>query len=99
MLFIILPIKQFLYTRLNDISLQLTSLFLGFFISTILSTMPTQTGDWGIIGASIIVTFNELISKLIYKNKNTRIIILEIINSIKIGIIYGLFVDAFKLGS
>lgn len=99
MFFIILPLKKFFYTRLNDISIQLTSLFFGFFISTILSTMPTQTGDWGIIGASIIVTFYEIISKLIYNNKNTRIIILEIINSIKIGIIYGLFVDAFKLGS
>jgi len=70
-----------------------------------LSTVPAQTGDWGIIAGSIIVTLNEIISQIIYSykdnsgNNTNRLSILEIINSIKIGIIYGLFVDAFKLGS
>ena len=70
-------------------------------MSSILSTITAHTGDWGIMSASIIITFNELLSKIIYNNgfnhKNHRIIFF--INDIKIGIIYGLFVDAFKLGS
>nr|YP_009295819.1 hypothetical protein Schim_073 [Schimmelmannia schousboei]AOM64754.1 hypothetical protein Schim_073 [Schimmelmannia schousboei] len=85
--------------KLNSLSLHLISLFLGFFISTVLSTMLAQTGEWGIIVGSIIVTSNEILSKIIYSKKASRSIIIDIINSIKIGIIYGLFVDAFKLGS
>jgi len=73
---------------------------MGFFISSILSTIPAQTGDWGIISAAIIVTFNETLSKLIYGRKVYKnIILINLINQIRIGIIYGLFVDAFKLGS
>ena len=73
---------------------------LGFFIASILSTIPTQTGDWDIISAAIIVTINENLSKLIYKTKiKSNVFFINLINQIKIGIIYGLFVDAFKLGS
>nr|YP_009745207.1 hypothetical chloroplast RF20 [Halymenia maculata]QIG87217.1 hypothetical chloroplast RF20 [Halymenia maculata] len=75
------------------------SLLLGFFTATIISTIPSQTGDWGILAGAIIVTCNESISKLIYNSHHNRINILNIINCVKIGIIYGLFVDAFKLGS
>lgn len=88
--------------KFRFLSLRLISLLLGFFLSTILSTIPAQTGDWGIIAGSIIVTLNEIISKWIYtqnKINYNRLWIIEIINSIKVGIIYGLFVDAFKLGS
>nr|YP_009019688.1 hypothetical protein [Gracilaria salicornia]AHH24656.1 hypothetical protein [Gracilaria salicornia]UAD87570.1 hypothetical protein [Gracilaria salicornia] len=69
-------------------------------MSTVLSTLPSQTGDWGIIAGSIVVTFNEIISKHIYKlKKNYKFLSLYTFNYIRIGIIYGLFVDAFKLGS
>nr|YP_010195911.1 hypothetical protein LK221_pgp144 [Gracilaria bursa-pastoris]UAD83308.1 hypothetical protein [Gracilaria bursa-pastoris] len=70
-------------------------------MSTVFSTIPAQTGDWGIIAASIIVAVNEIISKNIYKNvkKNHKFFPLYLLNYIRIGIIYGLFVDAFKLGS
>nr|QOS04653.1 hypothetical protein [Sarcopeltis skottsbergii] len=61
--------------------------------------MPAQTGDWCIVGSSMIVTIYEIISKLIYSQKNNTLKIPSIINHIKIGIIYGIFVDAFKLGS
>nr|YP_009244496.1 hypothetical protein Gchil_083 [Agarophyton chilense]AMK96738.1 hypothetical protein Gchil_083 [Agarophyton chilense]ASP44632.1 hypothetical protein [Agarophyton chilense]UAD84333.1 hypothetical protein [Agarophyton chilense] len=72
-----------------------------FFLSTVFSTIPSQTGDWGIISGSIIVAFNEIISKNIYKylKKNYALMIISTFNCIRVGIIYGLFVDAFKLGS
>nr|YP_009397813.1 hypothetical protein [Sonderella linearis]ARW66999.1 hypothetical protein [Sonderella linearis] len=73
---------------------------LGFFFSNILSTIPAQTGDWGIMSAAIIITTNEILSKIIYKKNIIKPYnLIKIINNIKIGIIYGLFVDAFKLGS
>lgn len=52
------------------------------------------------MSGSIIVTLNEITNKKIYSNKNvSQYLIIQLLNNIKIGIIYGLFVDAFKLGS
>nr|UAD84132.1 hypothetical protein [Gracilaria changii] len=70
-------------------------------MSTVFSTIPSQSGDWGIIVGSIIVTFNEIISKYTYKYMKNHhdFLNLYIFNYIRIGTIYGLFVDAFKLGS
>nr|YP_009398418.1 hypothetical protein [Lophocladia kuetzingii]ARW67604.1 hypothetical protein [Lophocladia kuetzingii] len=81
-------------------NINLLCLMLGFFLANILSTLPAQTGDWNIISGGIIATCNEIISKFIYKNKYIqKIVTINFINNIKIGILYGLFVDAFKLGS
>lgn len=88
-----------LYYSLSELTTGLISLLLGFFISTGLSTIPGQTGDWGIIAASLIVATTELASKIIYSNQNKLTTRINLINNFKIGIIYGLFVDAFKLGS
>jgi hypothetical protein len=92
---------------LNSLGIQLLNILLGFFAATALSTIPAQTGDWGIVAAAIIVTNQEIISKIIYKYKSLKpvrhnffiTIFLKYCNNIKIGILYGLFVDAFKLGS
>lgn len=52
------------------------------------------------MSGSIIVTLNEITNKKIYSNKNiNQHFIVQLLNNVKIGIIYGLFVDAFKLGS
>lgn len=88
-----------LYYSLNELTTGLISLLLGFFISTGLSTIPGQTGDWGIIAASLIVAATELTSKIVYSNRKKLNIKINLINNFKIGITYGLFVDAFKLGS
>nr|WMP12224.1 Ycf20 [Laurencia verruciformis] len=65
-----------------------------------MSTVPAQTGDWNIISGAIIVTCYEMISRILYKSsiKKTSFTI-SLINNFKVGIVYGLFVDAFKLGS
>lgn len=92
---------QIFNNRLADLSLGVLSMLLGFFISNTLSTIPGQTGDWGIIGAAIIVTCYEITSKKMYTNslfKKENFVLLHI-NNIKVGVIYGFFVDAFKLGS
>lgn len=91
--------KNISHFNLFDFRYKIISLLLGFFISTVLSTMPAQTGDWGIIGGSIIVTIYESISRLVYYKNNNNLKRYSITNHIKIGVIYGIFVDAFKLGS
>jgi hypothetical protein len=99
---------DFINYKLNYLSIQLLNTLLGFFIATTLSTIPAQTGDWGVIAAAIIVTNQEIISKIVYQKYNIYYYInkqralrvwLKRFNCIKIGILYGLFVDAFKLGS
>lgn len=85
--------------KLSHLSINLISVLLGFFAATVLSTMPAQTGDSSIIAACMIITYNEITSQLIYNNKTNKNFIISVIKYTKIGIIYGLFVEAFKLGS
>lgn len=48
----------------------------------------------------MIVAINEILSQIVYQtNTRTKYFCINFINNIKIGTIYGLFVDAFKLGS
>ena len=52
------------------------------------------------MSGSIIVTLNEITNKKVYSDKKiSQYAVVQLLNNIKIGIIYGLFVDAFKLGS
>lgn len=97
-------LSSILNYRVSDLSIQLIHLLLGFFASTALSTIPTQTGDWVIIAAALITILQEIASKIIYQHPTStkykgQHTLKRQINNIKIGILYGLFVDAFKLGS
>lgn len=102
-----IKVYSFLNYKFNLFGIQLLNTLLGFFAATALSTISAQTGDWGIVAAAIIVTNQEIISKIIYQykkygySKKTSFLInfLKSCNNIKVGILYGLFVDAFKLGS
>jgi len=64
----------------------------------------------GVFSAAVIVAFLEVINKIIYQPPKTKKLVKEkkikdlnlflvFINNLKIGFIYGLFVDAFKVGS
>ena len=87
----------------------LISFFSGFLTSSIVDTSLGEFSEWAIVGSSFVVAnieaFNNFYYSLIRKNKNTIIsqsyafLLLDSLNFFKIGIIYGLIVDAFKLGS
>ena len=89
--------------------LNLISFLSGFLTSSIIDTSLGQFSEWAIVGASLVVanieSFNNFYYSLISRNKNAFInrtymlVLLDILNFFKIGIIYGLIVDAFKLGS
>nr|YP_010933352.1 hypothetical chloroplast RF20 [Streptofilum capillatum]WKT08563.1 hypothetical chloroplast RF20 [Streptofilum capillatum]WKT08662.1 hypothetical chloroplast RF20 [Streptofilum sp. BC4-VF8pt]WKT08761.1 hypothetical chloroplast RF20 [Streptofilum sp. ZNP2-VF4pt] len=90
-------------------------LLLGFFQATALSTTLGQTGDWDVLIAGFLVAIMEIMGFFAYKpyllffsNNLTkrglgldrpRPYLLKCVNYFKIGLMYGLFVDAFKLGS
>lgn len=94
------------YNSLAYFSCNLIALLLGFFFANALATLPGQTGEWGIVVSGLLVATTELVSKLVYTidisltyiNKR-RFLFFSLLNNVKLGIIYGFFVDSFKLGS
>ncbi|NJO42918.1 MAG: DUF565 domain-containing protein [Cyanobacteria bacterium CRU_2_1] len=91
------------------LSLLLISILLGNFLATIVSTISGQQADLDVVVSIFLVIASEVISWAVYKSDRLRIqagrdveprpFLLEILNGTKLGFIYGLFVEAFKLGS
>ena len=89
--------------------LNLISFFGGFLTSSIIDTSLGEFSEWAIVGASLVVAnieaFNNFYYSLVSKNRNGFVSrpyllkLLNLLNFFKIGIVYGLIVDAFKLGS
>ena len=87
----------------------LISFFGGFLISSVIDTSLGEFSEWAIVGAALVVanieSFNNFYYSLISKHRNTFVKnsymfkLFDILNYLKIGIVYGLIVDAFKLGS
>ena len=84
--------------------------FGGFLVSSIIDTTLGELNEWAIVGAALVVVASlETTSKFFYTlvsrvrngliRRSYILNLMIILNSIKVGIIYGLIVDAFKLGS
>ena len=93
--------KFFIYFLLTFISI-----LIGFFSSVAISTILGQTGDWAILGSALLSAVVELISKIFYSSRKSHLEVfiypmnlLMFVNYLKIGLVYGFFVEAFKLGS
>ncbi len=82
-------------------SLLLISLLFGFYVGTAISTTAGQMAQLDIVAATILVVLNEVISRVVYGRRDRvgRSLPAELINTLKIGMTYSLFIDAFKLGS
>ena len=83
------------------ISLWVISLLFGNFLGTAISTIAGQSGDWDIVAAGLLVVLMELLNRLVYASNQpaVRSLWVDMINALKIGVTYNLFVEAFKLGS
>ncbi len=91
------------------LSLIIISLLLGIFLGTAIPTTSGQTAEWDVVSAGVLVIFTESVSRFVY-GRNRRqttnaeglsreFFVAELLNAFKIGLIYSLFVEAFKLGS
>lgn len=82
-------------------SLLLISLLLGFFLGNAISTISGQAAYWDVVVAAIVVTAIELVNRLAYgaSERVRRSLPTATLNAIKVGIVYSLCLDAFKLGS
>ena len=84
------------------ISLSLISLLLGFFVGQAVSTTAGQAAYWDITMAVFLLLFTEFINRIFYggrRNNKKRLFWLDILNIFKIGMVYSLYLEAFKLGS
>lgn len=89
-------------------SLIFISLLLGFFLASVISTSTGARSELDIVAAALVALFVEIINRFVYSPKRRilddgsiapRRVTIEMLNSLKLGITYGLFLEAFKLGS
>ena len=94
------------------VSLIIISLLFGNFLASAIATSTGQKAELDISISLLLLGITELINWLTYgsrlgRRKSAQInaivgqrpIWIAILNSLKLGLIYGLFVEAFKLGS
>ncbi|BAU65949.1 hypothetical protein YCF20 [Stanieria sp. NIES-3757] len=89
------------------IALSVISILFGFFMGSAIATTAGQDASWDVVGAALILIFTELLSNFVYSRPSRnrtetnlrRPLLIDVVNLFKIGLIYSLFLEAFKLGS
>ena len=85
------------------------SLLLGTFLGSAIPSTAGQAAKLDLVGAGVLILFTETISWIVYgkslqrglstENSTGRSLLTEVLNALKIGMTYSMFVEAFKLGS
>jgi hypothetical protein len=96
------------------LSLIIISLLFGNFLASAIATTTGQRTNLDTLTSATLIVITESISWLVYRQDNNNNLrrnegeeidpkplplLLVMLNSLKLGLIYGLFVEAFKLGS
>jgi hypothetical protein len=83
------------------LSVLIISLLFGNFLGPTISTVAGQKAELDVVVAATLLGVAELISWGTYRRRenSARSLIMTVLNAIKIGAIYSLFVEALKLGS
>lgn len=74
------------------------AILFGFFSATSAATIIGSVADWDPLAAFVLIIWTELFTKFYYSRRRTNRV-LQLINAFKIGLIYGMTVDAFKLST
>jgi hypothetical protein len=96
--------RRWVFNPWRRISLVIIGLLFGNFFGVEIAAVTGQLAEQDILIAAILVIFTEIISRLIYRRSpqyrgQPNNLLLELLNALKIGMTYSLFVEAFKLGS
>ncbi|MBD2694188.1 DUF565 domain-containing protein [Anabaena catenula] len=83
------------------LSLLLISWLFGFFLGSAVSTTAGQKAELDIVVAAFLVLLTEITSRIFYSRSffARQALWVESLNLLKVGFIYSLFLEAFKLGS
>ena len=74
--------------------LSIAALF-GFFVGSAITSVAGVLGQMDPVGALIIVVSTELTVRV--RNSGTSTLLYQVLNMSRIGLLYGLFLEAFKL--
>ncbi|CDF35732.1 unnamed protein product [Chondrus crispus] len=91
-------IEGLLENPFNLISLAFIAILFGFFAATSAATIIGSVADWDPLAAAVLLVWTEGFTKYYYGLKD-KSRLLQLINAFKIGLIYGMTVDAFKLST
>lgn len=82
-------------------SILIISWLFGFFLGSAISTTAGQTAEWDVVIAAFLVLLTEVGSRIFYSRtiQERKALWVEALNILKVGLIYSLFLEAFKLGS
>ncbi|AFY64905.1 DUF565 domain-containing protein [Geitlerinema sp. PCC 7407] len=94
-------LRRWLLNPWRRVSLVVISLLFGFFTGNALSTTTGQSGDIDVLVAAITVSLTEAVSWFVYGRRwgERQPLLIDSLNAFKLGLIYSLFLEAFKLGS
>ena len=79
-------------------SIIIICLLSGFYLANAIATVSGQTSELDILGAAIATAITEVISLVVYRS-GSKLPLGSALNALKIGLIYGYALEAFKLGS
>jgi hypothetical protein len=105
--FFIARLRLWLINPWRRVSIWIIGLLFGFFLGTATSTVAGQMAQLDITVAAILLIVVEIINRIVYGRTggnelgfvNRRAFWIEVLNATKIGFVYSMFVEAFKLGS
>jgi uncharacterized membrane protein YidH (DUF202 family) len=82
-------------------SIQLLAFFLGFVAGQFIASIAGQKANLDVTMAAVFLIIIESYSRLIYQSKRewNKMVFFQTINWFKIGVMYCLFLEAFKLAS
>ncbi|MEI6065029.1 MAG: DUF565 domain-containing protein [Pseudanabaena sp. ELA748] len=98
----ILILERWFLNPWRRTSLYLISPLLGFFLASIITTISGAAAVLDPLISAIMLLITEVISIAMYRKsvkQDRRSLFLECLNLLKMGLIYGFFMEAFKLGS
>jgi hypothetical protein len=88
------------------LSFLIIGLLFGIFLALVVSTTSGQTGEIDALVATLLIVTVEGISWITYRRRSPETVppsrpywLLDILNTLKIGFIYGMFIQAQTLGS
>lgn len=95
---------RWVFNPWRRLSLVIIGLLFGNFLGIAISSIAGQAAELDVIVSAILLGAVEFTSWLVYRRPPQNAarrnnLLLEVMNALKIGLTYSLFVEAFKLGS
>ncbi|MDB9529239.1 DUF565 domain-containing protein [Oscillatoria sp. CS-180] len=95
---------RWIFNPWRRLSLVIIGLLFGNFLGIAISSIAGQAAELDVIISAILLLAVEFVSWLVYRRPPRGVdkrnsLLIETLNALKLGLIYSLFVEAFKLGS